>query len=99
MHPEETVLDPDLPGSEKQLTPKAWGAWVYADTSRSLKATAKLDLYKQRMAARAQEGGTRLLAAKLEWGAAVAVLQKEARDRAAAARGQRRDERRATGER
>ena len=99
MHPEETVLDPDLPGSEKQLTPKAWGLWAHADTSRSLKATAKLDLYKQRMAARAQEGGTRLLAAKLDWKPAVAVAQKEARERAAAARGQTGDERRETRER
>ena len=99
MHPEETVLDPDLPGSEKQLTPKLRGAWAHADASSSLKATAKLDLYKQRMAARAQEGGTRLLAAKLDWMPAVAVAQKEARERAAAARGQRRDERRETRER
>ena len=67
----------DLPGSEKQLTPKDWGKWAHADTSRSLKAMAKLDAYKERMSKRMLEGGRVFFAKKLDWKPQVTVSQKD----------------------
>ena len=67
----------DLPGSERQTTPKEWGKWAHAETSRSLKAMAKLDAYKARMSKMMLEGGRVLFAKKLEWKPQVTVSQKD----------------------
>jgi len=67
----------DLPGSERQPTPKEWGKWAHAETSRSLKAMAKLDAYKARMSKMMLEGGRVLFAKKLEWKPQVTVSQKD----------------------